>query len=78
MTTLRTLYGNRPDYTTYITYYNGHTEAFLHCGRCMSIIPEGVRCGHCSVRQEKQAERFEAFIQSKKGETYAPDISDIV
>lgn len=64
---LRHLYGNRPNWTTYLTYHNGTTEAFLHCGHCLSVIPSPeVRCGHCSVRLQEQKERFEHFIASKQ------------
>lgn len=63
------LYRGRPNWTTYITYYDGYREAFLHCGRCLSVIPTGhVKCEHCTEQREKQKERFEAFINTKKEE----------
>lgn len=69
MTTSRTLYRNRPNWTNYITYRNGTREAFLHCGFCMSIIPTGeIKCRHCGPRLAAQKERFEAFLKSKEEE----------
>jgi hypothetical protein len=63
----RAIYRNRPDWTTVLKYHNGSTEVFLHCGRCLSVIPNGsARCQHCAVRQEKQKVAFEAFIASKQ------------
>ena len=71
MTTSRAIYRNRPDWTTFLTYHTGHTEAFLHCGRCLSVIPSGsVRCRHCSVSDETRKAKFEAFIASKKSEEF--------
>jgi hypothetical protein len=67
--TTRSLYRGRPDWTTYTTYHNGSTEAFLHCGHCLSVIPkESVRCRHCAVSQEKRKANFEAFLKSKQAE----------
>jgi hypothetical protein len=61
-------YRDRPDYTTTLHYWDGKSETFKHCGKCLSIIP-GETCEHCSGEAVKMHQQELAELESGVGQS---------